>query len=203
VVVSPILSSSRRCWRGATSWRPAAVPRRRSPRRMTTSLVVGRSKPGCGLSPTLSFKDVHHPRWGGRRVEPRPYPPYGLVTRFFLQHSEEKGVHQSCRGQTLATRGRPTAGYQLQRVWPFGAGWLWCRLRHCLLPSVRGVVAHPPHGRQSCRARVCHIHGFPCPPGALGDRTRRRTPRRWRRRSWMVLSSLLLVEREREPLRAC
>jgi hypothetical protein len=24
-----------------------------------------RSEPGCGLPPTLSFKDVHHPRWGG------------------------------------------------------------------------------------------------------------------------------------------
>jgi hypothetical protein len=83
---------------GFSSCSPAAVPRRRSPRRMTTSLVVGRSKLGCGLSPTLSFKDVHHPRWGGRRVESGPYPSYGLVTCFFLQHSEEKGVHQSCRG---------------------------------------------------------------------------------------------------------
>jgi hypothetical protein len=83
---------------GFSSCSLAAVPHRRSPRRMTTSLVVGRSKPGYGLSPTLSFKDVHHPRWGGRRVEPRTYPPYGLVTRFFLQHSEEKGVHQSCGG---------------------------------------------------------------------------------------------------------
>jgi hypothetical protein len=27
---------------------------------MITSLVVGRSKPGCGLYLTLSFKDVHH-----------------------------------------------------------------------------------------------------------------------------------------------
>jgi hypothetical protein len=58
---------------------------------MTTSLVVGRSKPGCGLSPTLSFKDVHHPRCGGRRVEPGPYPPFGLVIPFFLQHSEGGG----------------------------------------------------------------------------------------------------------------
>jgi hypothetical protein len=31
--------------------------------RMTTSLVVERSEPGCGLPPALSFKDVHHPRW--------------------------------------------------------------------------------------------------------------------------------------------
>jgi hypothetical protein len=69
---------------GFSSRSPTAVPHRRSPKRMTTSLVVGRSKPGYGLSPTLSFKDVHHPRCGGRRVESGPYPPYGLVARFFL-----------------------------------------------------------------------------------------------------------------------
>jgi hypothetical protein len=90
---------------GFSSRSPAAVPRRWSPRRMTTSLVVGRSKPGCGLSPTLSFKDVHQPRCGGRQVEPRPYPPYGLVTPFFLQHSEGKGVHQSCAGADLGYTG--------------------------------------------------------------------------------------------------
>jgi hypothetical protein len=28
---------------------------------MTEGLVVGRSKPGCGLRPALSFKDLHHP----------------------------------------------------------------------------------------------------------------------------------------------
>jgi hypothetical protein len=83
---------------GFSSHSPAAVPRRRSPRRMTTSLVVGRSKPGCDLSPTLSFKDVYHPSCVGRRVEPGPYPPYGLVTHFFLHHSEGKGVYQSCGG---------------------------------------------------------------------------------------------------------
>jgi hypothetical protein len=31
--------------------------------------VVGRSKSGCDLPPALSFKDVHHPCWGGGRVE--------------------------------------------------------------------------------------------------------------------------------------
>jgi hypothetical protein len=162
---------------------------------MATSLVEGRSKPGCGLSSTLSFKDVHHPRCRGRRVEPGPYPPYGLVTRFFLQHSEGKGVHQSCGG------GGP---------WLHGVGRL--QAVSCTVSSPLGLdgsgaaseaascrlvgawLPHPPHERQSRCARVCHIHGFPCPPDALGDRTRRRTPRRWRRRSWRVLSSLLLVE---------
>jgi hypothetical protein len=49
---------------------PAAVPRRRSPRMMTVGLVVGKSEPGRGLPPALSFKDVHHPCWGGGRAEP-------------------------------------------------------------------------------------------------------------------------------------
>jgi hypothetical protein len=72
---------------------------------MTTSLVVGRSEPGYGLPPALSFKDVHHPCWGGRRAEPGSYLPHGLVTRFFLQHSGEKGVHQPCGGGEPLLRG--------------------------------------------------------------------------------------------------
>jgi hypothetical protein len=35
-------------------------------------LMVGRSKLGCGLCPALSFKDLHHPCWGGGRGEPGP-----------------------------------------------------------------------------------------------------------------------------------
>jgi hypothetical protein len=30
--------------------------------------MVGRSKSGCGLCPALSFKDLHHPCWGGGRA---------------------------------------------------------------------------------------------------------------------------------------
>jgi hypothetical protein len=50
---------------GFSSGSPAASPRRWSPKTVTTSLWVGRSKPGCGLCPSLSFKDVHHQCWGG------------------------------------------------------------------------------------------------------------------------------------------
>jgi hypothetical protein len=67
---------------------------------MTTSSVVGRSKPGCGLCPALSFKDLHHPAgkeggasWG--------LPPRGLATRFFLRRSGEKGILQLCGGGVL------------------------------------------------------------------------------------------------------
>jgi hypothetical protein len=41
----------------------AAVPRRRSPGMMVAGLMVGKSEPGRGLPPALSFKDVHHPCW--------------------------------------------------------------------------------------------------------------------------------------------
>jgi hypothetical protein len=55
---------------GFSSGSPAASPCRWSPKTVTTSLMVGRSKPGCGLCPALSFKDLHHPCWGGGRAEP-------------------------------------------------------------------------------------------------------------------------------------
>jgi hypothetical protein len=57
---------------GFSSGSPAAFPHRWSPRMVTTSSMVGRSKPGCSLCPALSFKDLHHPCWGGGRGEPGP-----------------------------------------------------------------------------------------------------------------------------------
>jgi hypothetical protein len=60
---------------------------------MTTSLVVGRSEPGCGLPlPSASRMFII---LAGVEGEPSQGPvlPHGLVTRFFLQHLE-KDVHQ-------------------------------------------------------------------------------------------------------------
>jgi hypothetical protein len=57
---------------GFSSGSPAASPRRWSPKTVTTSSMVGRSESGCDLSPALSFKDLHHPGWGGERGEPGP-----------------------------------------------------------------------------------------------------------------------------------
>jgi hypothetical protein len=54
---------------GFSSASPAASPRRWSPKTVTTSSWVGRSKPGYGLCPSLSFKDVHHQCWGGECAE--------------------------------------------------------------------------------------------------------------------------------------
>jgi hypothetical protein len=57
---------------GFSSGSPAASPHRWSPKTVTTSSMVGRSKLGCGLCPAHSFKDLHHPCWGGGRGEPGP-----------------------------------------------------------------------------------------------------------------------------------
>jgi hypothetical protein len=77
---------------GFSSRSLVATSGRWSSTRMTTSLVVERSEPGCGLPPALSFKDVHHPRWGGGRAKWELRLSCGLAVRFFLQHSGEKGV---------------------------------------------------------------------------------------------------------------
>jgi hypothetical protein len=136
---------------------------------MTTSLVVERSEPGCGLPPALNFKDVHHPRWGGGRAELGSHLPHGLVARFFLQHSGEKGVHQPCGGGELRVHGTgrlqapPAAACLVPRL-----GWPRRRLRRCLLPFGWGVAARPPHGRRSRRAQVRRIHGFSRAGGRTG-----------------------------------
>jgi hypothetical protein len=59
---------------------------------VTTSSMVGRSKPGCGLCPALSFKDLHHPGWGGGRAEPELYLPHGFVGHPLPQHSGERAL---------------------------------------------------------------------------------------------------------------
>jgi hypothetical protein len=165
---------------------------------MTTSLVVERSEPGCGLPPVLSFKDVHHPCWGGGRAELGSRLPHGLVVRFFLQHSREKGVHQPCGGGELRVCGTgqlraPPTGCrhrQLPRVWLLGldgfgaaSGAASCCLVRAWLP-----VHRTGDGRAVRRSATSTASSTPA--AAPGGGTRRRMPRRWRLRSWMVLSSL-------------
>jgi hypothetical protein len=162
---------------GFSSRSPVAVPRRRSPRMMTVGLVVGRSKPGCGLCPAVSFKDVHHPRCGGGRAESGFYLPPGSTSRLFL-HIQGRGRSPALwRGRTSTTRDRSAASVvscsvpgslaQLALAWPPTlppAAW-----------SGRGCPS-------TARATV-----EPC---ALGDRPRRRTSHGRRSCSWIVLSSL-------------
>jgi hypothetical protein len=173
------------CWylsaiarlQGFSSDSPAASPRRWSPNTVTPSSMVGRSNPGCGLCPALSFKDLHHPCWGGGRAEPELYLPHGLVGHLLLQHSGEKALTGLAKGADFDNEGSiGRKRRQLQRVWfasSAGSGaasgatshrWAECGY----LPAVRAVVA----------------------PRAPGDRPRRRALLGRRSCSWAVMPLL-------------
>jgi hypothetical protein len=99
---------------GFSSCGPAASPRRWSPEMATTSPWMGRSKPGCDLGPTLSFKDVHHPCWGGERGEPGLYLPCGSASHLFFQLLVVETILQLCGGDVLQPcQGRRTVAAQL------------------------------------------------------------------------------------------
>jgi hypothetical protein len=108
---------------GFSSGSPAASPRRWSPKTVTTSSMVGRSKPGCGLCPALSFKDLHHPCWGGGRAEPELYLPHGFVGHLLPQHSGERALTGLAEGVDFNNAGLVVRKRrQLQRVGLAGSG---------------------------------------------------------------------------------
>jgi hypothetical protein len=72
---------------------------------MIVGLVVGRSKPGYGLCPTLSFKDVRHPRCGGGQAEPGFYLPHVPASRLFLQHLGERALIGLAEGANFDNAG--------------------------------------------------------------------------------------------------
>jgi hypothetical protein len=139
--------------------------------------MVGRSKPGCGLCPALSFKDLHHPCWGEGRAEPELYLPYGPAGHLFLQYPEERaltGLAEGADFDNVGPVGRKRR--HLQRVWLAGSagsgsasGAPSHRRAECgHLPAVRAVVA----------------------PRVPGDHPRRRTPLGRCSCSWVVLPLL-------------
>jgi hypothetical protein len=162
---------------GFSSGSPAASPRQWSPKTVTTSSMVGRSKPGCGFHPALSFKDLHHPCWGGGRAEPELYLPYGSAGHLLLQHLGERALTGLAEGADFDNAGPiGRKRRQLQHAWFAGSAgsgtasgatshrWAKCGY----LPAVRAAVA----------------------PRAMGDRPRRRTLLGWRSCSWVVLPLL-------------
>jgi hypothetical protein len=119
---------------------------------MTTSSMVGRSKPGCGLCPALSFKDLHHPCWGGGRGKSGPTSMWAgdlLLPPAF----EGEGTHRPCGGGELRQRGtgRPQAS-SAPACLAHWLGWLCRGLRRYLLPLDPGMAVCPPHGRLLRRA---------------------------------------------------
>jgi hypothetical protein len=161
---APSLPSSR-CGRSATSWRlvpfshrsasrifigsPATSPHQWSPKTVTTSSMVGRSKPGCSLRPALSFKDLHHPCWGGGRGEPEPAFAWAGVPR--LPPASGGGNHPPA----LRRRHPPAMPGKANCCCP-------ARVQHSVLCPGDGGQPHrgglttrrTPRGRYSCSGTV-------------------------------------------------
>jgi hypothetical protein len=57
-------------------------PPRWSPKTVTSSLMAGESKPGCGLCPSLSLKDFHHQCWEGECAELGSAPAWAVARSF-------------------------------------------------------------------------------------------------------------------------
>jgi hypothetical protein len=136
---------------GFSSVSPAAPLRRRSPKTVTTSPWVGRSKLGCDLGPTLSFKDVHHPRWGGGQAEPELYLPRGFVGRPLLRRSRERALTGPAGGSDFDNAGLVDGGRrQPQRVGLAGLapGAPSCRKGGCRAVRTGG----PPKTSRAARA---------------------------------------------------
>jgi hypothetical protein len=160
---------------GFSSGSPAASPCRWSPKTVTTSLMVGRSKPGYGLCLALSFKDLHHPCWGGGRAEPELYLPHGFVGHLLLQHSGEKALTGLAEGADFDNAGLVgREGRQLQRV---GLA--------AQLALARLLVPPPAVGRS---VAIQPLYGVAL--RAPGDRPRRRALLGQRSCSWAVLPLL-------------
>jgi hypothetical protein len=129
---------------------------------VTTNLMVGRSKSGYGLCPALSFKDLHHPCWGGGRAEPELYLPHGFVGHLLLQPSGDKaltGLAEGADFNNVGPSGRKRR--QLQHVWFAGSagsgmasGATSLRWAECgYLPAIRAAVAlHASRDRPRRRA---------------------------------------------------
>jgi hypothetical protein len=144
---------------------------------VTTSSMVGRSKSGYGLYPALSFKDLHHPCWGGGRAESELYLPHGSVGHLLLQHLGERALTGLAEGAGFDNAGLiGRKRRQLQHAWFAGSAGSgtasgatsrhWAERGY--LPAVRAAVA----------------------PRAPGDCPRRCALLGLRSCSWAVLPSL-------------
>jgi hypothetical protein len=170
---------------GFLSGSPAASPRRRSPKTVTTSSVVGRSEPGCDLGLALSLKDLHHPGWGGGRAEPELYLPHGFVGHLLPQHSRERALTGLAGGTDFDNAGLIGGEHrQLQHVGLAGSA--GSGFAPGAPPAARAVVApRAPEDRPRRRAllgrRSCSGAVLPLPRyGASARRSVLRSSRRIR-----------------------
>jgi hypothetical protein len=135
-----------------SSCSPAAFPHQWSSRMMTTSSMVGRSKSGCTVCPALSFKDLHHPCWGGGRGR--------------------SGPASTCAGDPLLPpaiggEGRSLSGELAAAACLAPRSKRLLRCFRCHLPPLgRSVAARPPHECRLRRVRAGHVQALPAPSAA-------------------------------------
>jgi hypothetical protein len=111
---------------GFSSGSPTASPRRWSPKTVTSSSMVGRSEPGYDLGPALSFKDLHHPCWGGERGEQGLYLPHGSAGHLLFQLLVVETILRLYGGGVLQPcRGRRTVAAQLGCNIPSSSSLSW------------------------------------------------------------------------------
>jgi hypothetical protein len=158
-------------WRGLASslylWRPASYFRR--PSSPSSARCPWRRCSFPLLPPAFGGKDDHQPREGGQRDEPRLHPSRPQLIGV--------GSELCCGSISLALMALvppPTLSPAAKRAW---------------------LSVHRTGDGRAMRRSATSV-ASPAPPAALlrcrpVGRTRRRTPWRWRPRSWMVLYSPL------------
>jgi hypothetical protein len=108
---------------------------------VTSSSMVGRSELGCDLDPALSFKDLHHPGWGGGQAEPELYLPRGFVGHLLPQHSRERALTSLAGGTDFDNAGLVGGERrQLQRIGLAGSA------------GSGSASGSPSHRKSGCRA---------------------------------------------------
>jgi hypothetical protein len=96
---------------------------------MTISLVAEKSEPGCGL-------------------------PLPSASRMFIIHAGRKG--KPSWGSAFRMGWRPTSSSSIRGRRAFTS---LAEEANCHRLPGRGAAVRPPHGQQSCRAQVGHVHG--------------------------------------------
>jgi hypothetical protein len=204
VVVSPILSSSYRHWRTATPWGLASF-------RHHSALRIFITQPGCSPPPVVIQKDDYQPCGGEKQTG--LWPPscpqlQGCSSSVLGRGCAELRLHLRVGSDPLLPsvsggEGRsPSVALSAAACLASRPGWLWHRLRRCILPLGRSVAARPPHGRWWRCAWVGHIHGFFRSSGCTERLYKTSYAVGAAAAFLMVLPSLPQRGRERRPLRA-
>jgi hypothetical protein len=184
---------------GFSSCSPVATSRQWSYRGMTTSLVVERSEPGCGLPlPSASRMFIirageeGEPSWGPAfRMGWRPASSSNIRgRRAFTGLAKEANFSYA---GSVSCRCR-----QLLHVWLLGLDGFGAASGAASYCSVGAWLSIHRTGDGRAMRRSATSTASPAPPAAPGSHTRRHMPWGRRPRSWMVLSSLPQEDRSED-----